>query len=109
MSQKATILALAFALQDENDSVRENAARGLGHMKDQAAAATPALIAGLGDSSPDVARWCAWALGRIGTGAAAAAPALERCCSSKNLALAEQASEALERVKGQWVEGAWRV
>ncbi len=61
--------ALIKALGDENERVREYAARALGEIGESAKAAVPALIKALGDENGygNVYRTAAWALGEIGT------------------------------------------
>jgi HEAT repeat protein len=69
--------ALAAALSDNDDGLREQAARVLGEAGPAARDAVPALVAALGDTWDDVRISAAMALGEIGSAAKDAVPALK--------------------------------
>jgi HEAT repeat protein len=109
MSENSVLPMLIMALSDLNASVRENALRGIGNLRDEADSATPYIMRCLEDDDQDVLYWAIWALGRIGPGAAIAAPAIKTFQSHKNAKIVEAAVDALDRVQGKYREGQWRV
>jgi HEAT repeat protein len=100
---------LIMALSDLNASVRENALRSIGNMRDGAEEAVPYIMRCLEDDDEDVLYWGIWALGRIGPAAEIAGPALKEFRQHKNSKIIEATVDALDRVLGRYKEGQWRV
>ena len=109
MSENSALPMFIMALSDLNASVRENALRGIGNLRDGADSATPYVMRCLEDEDEDVLYWAIWALGRIGPAAAMAAPAIKTLQNHKNAKIVEATVDALDRVQGRYREGQWRV
>jgi HEAT repeat protein len=95
---------LATALDASRKYDRILAAKALGRMGQEAAAAVPALTRLLQDRDRDVRRAGVEALGRIGPAAAEAAPEIARQLQSSDGRLKESAEEALARIGGSEAE-----
>ncbi|MCB9548503.1 MAG: HEAT repeat domain-containing protein [Myxococcales bacterium] len=91
--------ALATASQEPQSSVRREAREALGLLGPGAAAALPALRAGLADREDEAARAAAaWALGRLGPKAQPAVPELVQAALNDHALVADEAILALARI-----------
>ncbi|MDF1660561.1 MAG: HEAT repeat domain-containing protein [Planctomycetota bacterium] len=109
MIDNPALSSFIMALTDLNASVRENALRSIGNMRDGAEDAVPYILRCLEDDDEDVLYWAIWSLGRIGPGAEIAGPAVESFKTHKNPKIVEATVDALDRILGRYKEGQWRV
>lgn len=109
MIENPALSSFIMALNDLNASVRENALRSIGNMRDGAEVAVPYILRCLEDEDEDVLYWAIWCLGRIGPAAEIAAPAIEEFKQHKNAKIVEASLDALDRILGRYKEGQWRV
>ena len=88
--------ALIQTLQNQDISVRGNAANVLGQIGEEAVDAVPALTLALQDLDPEVHQYVAWALGMIGKGAKDAVPVLIQAL--KDPEVRDSAAKALKKI-----------
>jgi HEAT repeat protein len=90
--------ALAIALNDPDELVREHAAESLGEIK--LTQATQALTRALADPAPRVRRDAVRSLGQLGRDAKSAVPEIKKLLDDKDDKVRDAAKTALRRIEG---------
>src|SRR5215469_1232599 len=101
---KAAVPALARAMKDTDETVREMAAFGLGNIRADPEISIPALIEGLKDQTSSVRNRSAEGLGYFGADARPAVPALVEALRDQDNDVQEQAAKAIGNIGGNvWI------